>query len=107
MLEREGYQVRVSESVKAALAMIESETPDVIVCDLVLPFVDGLDFLKQRLTTPKLAKIPVVIVSSTSEEPKIEQALSLGASEALRKPFGRVDLVGVIMAAVGKTQGHG
>ena len=107
VLQREGYHVRVTESIKGALAMIESEIPDVILCDLVLPLVDGLDFLKQRLTTPKLANIPVVIVSASSEEPMIAKALSLGAAETLRKPFGRVDLVDVVMSAVGKTQGHG
>jgi len=107
MLQREGYQVRVSDSVKGALAMIESKIPDVILCDLVLPFMDGLDFLKQRQATPKLANIPVVIVSASSEDPMIEKALSLGAADALRKPFGPVDLLGVVSSAVGKTQGHG
>src|SRR5262245_60824207 len=107
VLQREGYQVRVAESVGGGLELIDSERPDVILCDLVLPIVSGLDFLRERQSSPKLANIPVVIISASSEEVMIEEALSLGAEETLRKPFGRIDLLGVVTSAVGKTQEHG
>jgi CheY-like chemotaxis protein len=100
MLHLEQYEARAAEDVNEGLAMIAAQRPDVIVCDLMMPIISGLDFLRQRLDDPFLSGIPVIITSAYGMEDMIEDARALGAFDILHKPFSRQELLEMLEAAL-------
>jgi CheY-like chemotaxis protein len=75
-----------------------SQNPDVdlIILDINMPKMTGLDFLAQMKATSALAKIPVIIVSTEGKEEEVARGLRSGASAYLRKPFQREDLLKLV-----------
>lgn len=72
---------------EAALDYLKDHQPDLILLDLILPGLDGFQFLKKIKTEEKTKNIPVLIMSSISGEKEILQALQMGASDYITKPF--------------------
>jgi len=70
-----------------------SESPKVMFLDLKLPKVDGLEVLKQMKTNEKTRKIPVIIVTSSKEDPDIATAYDLGANSYVVKPINFEDFI--------------
>lgn len=100
MLNLEQYETRTAEDVNQGLEMIAAQRPDVIFCDLMMPTISGLDFLRQRQDDPRLLDIPVIIISAYGMEDKIEEARALGAFDVLHKPFSRQALMEALEAAM-------
>jgi CheY-like chemotaxis protein len=100
MLRLEQYDACAAEDVKQGLEMIAAERPDVIFCDLMMPNISGLDFLRQRRGDPLLSAIPVIIISAYGLEDMIEDARGLGAFDVLHKPFSRQELMEMLEAAL-------
>lgn len=96
VLTRTGYQVRTAGDVSQGLALIDEQTPDLVLCDMALPVFSGMDFLKQCRSTPALAAIAVIIVSSVSDERNVREALELGAVAHISKPFSQAQLLQVV-----------
>jgi len=92
-LDREGYRVLTCESGEQALAVIRSKTPDLIVLDLMLPGIDGLEVCKRLKADPGLQQIPVVMLTAKGEESDIVAGLELGADDYITKPFSGKVLV--------------
>ncbi len=87
ILRQEGYTVFVAEDGAQALAMLQvGPQVDVILMDVMLPRMDGWDFLRERKRFPKLATLPVVIVTALGVASP-EWAGSLGAAACYRKPY--------------------
>lgn len=96
-LKTNGYTTLLSSNGKEALSMIASHCPDVILLDLGLPDMDGLEILKQLR---KWSGTPVIIVSArVNEEEKVE-ALDAGADDYITKPFGTSELLARIRTAI-------
>jgi len=90
-LHREGYTVLTSETGEQALALAKAKTPDLVVLDLMLPGMDGLEVCKRLKNDPVLQQIPVVMLTAKGEESDIVAGLELGADDYITKPFsGRV-----------------
>lgn len=70
-----------------ALAVLRDHAVDLILCDINMPEMDGMEFLKQRLADGNSKGVPVVMITSESGEADVMQALSFGASGYIRKPF--------------------
>lgn len=85
-LEGEGFQVEVVPTVDAALERIAREAPRLVLLDLMLPGRSGFEFLERRKVEPRLAAIPVLVVSAAPQDRLIE-AKHLGAEGFLSKPF--------------------
>lgn len=92
-LESEGCRVIESEGGRAALVEAASEKPGLILLDLGLPDMDGVEFVRELRTW---SQAPVIVVSARSEEPEKIRALDAGADDYLTKPFG----VGELLARV-------
>jgi two-component system KDP operon response regulator KdpE len=90
-----GYEVEVAENGKEALTLLPSWQPDVLVLDLVMPDVDGLEVLRQTRTWSDL---PVIVLSARGQERDKVQALDLGADDYLTKPFGMDELLARVRA---------
>jgi len=85
-LRAAGAMVRTANSVAAALTLITSERPDVILCDLHLPEVDGYGLLRELLADPDLAAIPVIAISGSHPEIEHDRAIEAGFAKHLPKP---------------------
>lgn len=95
ILEQEGYKVLPSETGKEGLARAGTDRPDVIVLDLGLPDMDGLEVLKELRSW---SSIPVLILSVREAEETIVHALDGGADDYLTKPFRTGELLARVRA---------
>ena len=102
MLGREGYRVEHATSGPDALTMVQKVRPAAILLDVMMPQVDGWTVLSALKRDPKLAAIPVIIVSMLDERPL---GMSLGAAEFLTKPLDRSRLVETLRVHAGPAKG--
>ena len=100
-LNSSGYDAMIAHSGNEALSMISSHCPDVIVLDLGLPDMDGLEILK---SVRSWSSLPIVVVSARTHESDKVTALDLGADDYLTKPFGTSELLARIRAAIRHTR---
>ncbi len=102
LLSDEGYEARCAADGGAAIATLACWTADVILLDLMMPGLDGFQFLRHRAANPELTKARVIIWSSAAPE-EFERALTLGADECL--PGARIGpdrLLAVINDSMGE-----
>ena len=83
--EKEGFKVFIAKNGAEVLPLARKAKPDVILLDIILPKINGLDVLSQLKEDEDLKGIPVIIMSNLNEDEKIKQALSLGAVDYLVK----------------------
>jgi two-component system phosphate regulon response regulator PhoB len=86
-VEREGLGSRTVASGRRALDSIEREPPDLVLLDLMLPDLDGLEVCRRMKQRPETRGIPVVMVSAKGEEADIVAGIELGADDYVTKPF--------------------
>ncbi|MEG1594543.1 MAG: response regulator transcription factor [Oscillibacter sp.] len=101
ILNSNGYEALLARSGAEAQSIISSHCPDLIILDLGLPDMDGLDILRDLRTWSSL---PVVVVSARSHERDKVDALDLGADDYLTKPFGTDELLARVRAAIRHTR---
>lgn len=92
MMRVSGFRVLKSYSSTPAISMITNEQPDIVILDVMMPDVSGLEVLKYMRREPTLARIPVIVVSAKSMPGDIQNGLEAGASVYLTKPVGFLDL---------------
>ncbi|MEI9430875.1 response regulator transcription factor [Mesorhizobium sp. B2-5-4] len=97
-LASQGYGVSEAPNAKVAIELMEQEKPDLVLLDLGLPGIGGHDLL--RKWRDEGVDIPVVILSSRTDEAGIVSALELGADDYVTKPFGMNELVARIRVAL-------
>ena len=86
-LEKEGYSVSGYESGEDGLAGVRENMPDLVLLDLMLPGIDGMEDCRQLKQDATTRDIPVIIISAKGEETDIISGLELGADDYLSKPF--------------------
>jgi two-component system phosphate regulon response regulator PhoB len=92
-LARESYRVRTAASGPEAIAALEAEVPDLVVLDLMLPGMSGLEVLREVRARDELAEVPVILLTARAEEAQRIEGLSLGADDYVGKPFSPRELV--------------
>jgi two-component system KDP operon response regulator KdpE len=97
-LRAEGYDVVEAETGEAALAEIRRRVPDVVVLDLGLPGLDGLEVIR-RVREPG-SVVPIIVLTSRTDEAGKVEALDLGADDYVTKPFGIDELLARMRAAL-------
>ncbi len=97
VLTSNGYDIIQTPSGKEALSMVGSYVPDLIILDLGLPDMDGLEVLK---SIRKWSNVPVIVVSARSFEREKVYALDFGADDYVTKPFGTSELLARIRTAI-------
>ena len=95
------YDVLTVDSCKSGIDMIASHCPDVILLDLGMPDMDGVEVIKQVRTW---SATPIIVISARSDEQDKAEALDLGADDYITKPFGTVELLARIRAAIRHTR---
>ena len=101
VLANNGYEAMQARSGSEAISMISSHCPDLIILELGLPDMDGLDILRQLRSWSSL---PVVVVSARAHEKDKVTALDLGADDYLTKPFGTDELLARVRTAIRHTR---
>jgi two-component system phosphate regulon response regulator PhoB len=99
-LSREGYQTLSAETGEKALRLARTEKPDLVVLDLMLPGMDGLEVTRAMKGDAELRRIPIVMLTAKGEEPDIVAGLELGADDYIVKPFSTRVLVARVRAAL-------
>ena len=84
-LSKEGFQVLTASNGEDAVKIADSEHPDFILLDLVLPTMDGFSVLEKIRSNASLAKTPVIVFSNLSEDADIAKARELGATDFMIK----------------------
>ena len=92
MMRLSGYEVLKSYGGTPAIALISHEIPDAVVLDVMMPDLSGLEVLRFLRRDPRLAKIPVIVVSAKSLPSDIKNGLDAGANIYLTKPVAFQDL---------------
>ena len=92
-LSLEGYRnfVTISES-RTAIEMVNQQEPDVLLLDVMMPHVTGLDILGELRADQRWAQLPILILTATADQPTKRRALELGASDFLAKPVEPTEL---------------
>ena len=101
MMRVSGFRVLKTSSSTPAITLIATEKPDIVILDIMMPEVSGLDILRQMHGDPALAGIPVVVVSAKSLPADIRNGMEAGASTYLTKPVGFLDLKEAVERALG------
>ncbi|WP_353183241.1 response regulator transcription factor [Bosea sp. (in: a-proteobacteria)] len=97
-LSTEGYAIREAETAREAIAVVAQERPDLIILDLGLPDMSGQELL--RLWRTEALALPIVILSSRTDEAGIVDALENGADDYVTKPFGMKELAARLRVAL-------
>jgi CheY-like chemotaxis protein len=106
MLALAGYKVKAVRNGLEAFAQIQVDRPDVIVTDIAMPILSGLDLIMAVRSNDELADLPVVAITSFGENLR-EQARAAGATEAIDKPTELARIREVIDAAVSRPHQEG
>ena len=99
-LSREGYQVYVTPDGENALRLIKKQTPDLVLLDLMLPGLDGIEVCRMLKNDPVTRPIPVIMVTAKGEESDIVLGLGIGADDYVTKPFSPKELLARIKAVL-------
>ena len=103
-LARESYRVRTVADGTEALRAIEAEPPDLVVLDLMLPGMPGLEVLRELRRHPTTEGVPVVLLTARREEQDRLEGLKLGADDYVSKPFSPQELVLRVGAVLRRVQ---
>lgn len=99
-LLKEGYRVADVASGEEALSSIESQPPDLVLLDLMLPGVDGLTICRRLRSDPRTAGMAIVMLTAKGEEADVVAGLNAGANDYITKPFSRNVLIARVRAAL-------
>ena len=97
-LIREHYEVVTASDGSQALAQARATPPDLVVLDLMLPGVDGLEICRKLKSDTRTANVPIIMLTAKGEESDAVIGLSQGADDYVRKPFGIKELVARVAA---------
>jgi DNA-binding response OmpR family regulator len=97
LLNRVGVEVMIAETAAAAAEILrQPPLPDLVVLDLMLPDVSGMELLRQMRAKPVFDDLPVVILSALADPKEIRQGLDTGADRYVTKPYIGTNLISVV-----------
>ncbi len=102
-LEKEGFTVQGAMDGESGLSIARHEHPDIIIIDLMLPGIDGLEVCRSLRTDSHTAAIPLIMLTAKSEETDRVLGLELGADDYVTKPFSPRELTARIKAVLRRT----
>ena len=94
------------ENGKLGIEMARREKPDLILCDVMMPELDGYGVLQALQADPSLAETPFIFLTAKGEKDDLRSGMNLGADDYLTKPVGNADLVGAIETRLRRCEQH-
>lgn len=92
-LEKQGYQVVTAFDGKEGLEKVKSEKPDLLVLDVMMPYMDGFEVLKSLRKEPETQDLPVIMLTAKAQDKDVFEGYHYGADMYLTKPFNPMELV--------------
>jgi DNA-binding response OmpR family regulator len=103
MMRVSGFRVIKTSKSQPAIAIMTEEKPDLVLLDIMMPGVSGLDILRQMRRDPNLSDIPVIVLTAKSMPADIKNGMEAGASTYLTKPVGFQELKEAVDRTLGST----
>jgi DNA-binding response OmpR family regulator len=103
-LELEGYEVRATNDGEQALVAFDPFQPDVVILDVMMPGMGGLDATRALRLDPGLARVPVILLTARAQESDIEQGFGAGADDYVVKPFSPRELASRVAAVLARSR---
>ena len=104
ILDMEGFSVRTAPDGQTGLALARSQRPDLIICDISMPGMDGYGVLRQLRADPEHPDIPFIFLTARGERQDQRLGMNLGADDYLCKPVDAEDLLGAIQTRLRRRQ---
>jgi two-component system chemotaxis response regulator CheY/putative two-component system response regulator len=101
ILSKQGFESLEASNGVEAFSVLENNDVDIILLDIVMPVMNGLEFLQKIKTMPKFLKLPIIIL--TTDDSKKTEALALGADDVLIKPISPVTLAEKLNSILNKS----
>ncbi len=105
-LERQGHRTSSAGDGESALAMLAEEPPDVVLLDLVMPGMDGMEVLERIKGDDALRHLPVIVISGVDDAESVVRCIEMGAEDFLPKPFDPVILRARVNAGLNRKRLH-
>ncbi len=104
MLRMEGFDVLVAEDGRTGLDVARREKPNLILCDVMMPELDGHGVLENLRADPATATIPFIFLTARGDKPDIRHGMNLGADDYLTKPVQRSEVLAAIASRLARKQ---
>jgi two-component system, OmpR family, alkaline phosphatase synthesis response regulator PhoP len=104
LLSVEGFDAIGAENGQAGLQVLRDQTIDLVICDVLMPKMDGFEVLKALSQNPSTEMIPLIFLTAKTERSDIRQGMNLGAYDYITKPFTRVELLEAVNAQLKKQE---
>ncbi|MGO3237423.1 MAG: response regulator [Psychroflexus halocasei] len=104
ILELSDYDVETAANGEIGIQSAIQFQPDIIVCDIMMPKLDGYDVLKALSQHPKTKRLPFIFLSAKTDRDDVRKGMNLGADDYLTKPFEEEDLIHAIESRIAKTK---
>lgn len=104
LLEKEGYSVITADNGSEGLRLAFEELPDVIICDIMMPGMDGYEVIKKLGSDSRTSVIPFIFLTARAEMADLRHGMELGADDYLVKPFKAGDLLNAIKVRLEKKE---
>ena len=102
LLELSGYQVETASDGIEGVRLAKSILPDVVICDIMMPNLDGFGVLQVFSNQPELARIPFIFLTAKTDRADMRKGMEMGADDYLTKPFQEVELLKAIESRLKK-----
>ena len=97
-MELSGYKVFTAPNGKIGIQKAKSENPNIIICDIMMPEIDGYGVLESVASEEKTKHIPFIFLSAKTEHKEIRKGMDMGADDYLTKPFDEQELLSLVAA---------
>ncbi len=99
-LQKEGFEIATSKNGEEALTLVNKESYDLIILDLMMPDIDGMELCKVLKSSEETASIPIIMLTARSEELDMVLGLEMGADDYVTKPFSPRELIARVKAVL-------
>ena len=102
LLELSGYEVRTAPNGKIGIEKARQDPPNIIICDIMMPEVDGYGVLEAMTSSETTSQIPFIFLSAKTEHKEIRKGMDMGADDYLTKPFDEEELMSAVESRLAK-----
>ncbi|QAA80517.1 response regulator [Aequorivita sp. H23M31] len=104
LLELSGYKVETAPNGRIGIEKVKQTSPDIIICDIMMPEIDGYGVLEAVTSHESSAHIPFIFLSAKTEHKEIRKGMDMGADDYLTKPFDEEELISAVESRLAKAQ---
>ncbi len=104
ILELAGYKVKTAENGKIGVKLALQNKPDLIICDIMMPVLDGYGVLHLLNKNPELTAIPFIFLTAKAERSDFRKGMEMGADDYITKPFSDIELLNAVESRIRKTE---